>query len=360
MGYLWTDMLTEPLASFGRNWDWLRVEETRDGRWLALSSDGAGDASWYDVEADGLRPLDPLSDDGLPALRKAVRRWLRLGYRMQLLAWRVHRRAVFRVFTPQGSSVCKIYHKERGQLNRWAALAEKSSASWRVPQLLEWTPQHRMLMIEDCPGRCLNGRWLNGGGSPADGDHVADVLEWLQSTPVPSDFPYHGVKHETRLLEDRLESFKRTLREPVPRAERAAHCVLEALAQESDLDPILCHRDLHDKQILLDEDRGGTLLDLDLAAAGPPALDVGNILAHLRLRALQNPRLPWRAIAERIARRAIPARRIEDSVHRWTAATLLRLTLIYSRRRRRETLLDDLLDSTEQALARDGQWRGIL
>lgn len=47
------------------------------------------------------------------------------------------------------------------------------------------------------------------------------------------------------------------------------------------------HRDLHDGQVLVDGDRAG-LLDLDTLAVGDPALDLGNLLAHLDLPVAQN------------------------------------------------------------------------
>ena len=58
------------------------------------------------------------------------------------------------------------------------------------------------------------------------------------------------------------------------------------LASGTEDDYVLLHRDLHDKQLLWD----GTLLaliDLDTAAYGEAALDLGNLLAHLELRAVQ-------------------------------------------------------------------------
>ncbi|MGA1781458.1 MAG: phosphotransferase, partial [Planctomycetota bacterium] len=123
--------------------------------------------------------------------------------------------------------------------------------------------------------------------------------------------------------------------------------------------PVLCHRDFHDKQILIDGDRG-TLIDMDLAAAGHPALDVGNILAHLRLRELKGAELRWQEVASPIAVHATRDRGIEDSLPIWTASTLLRLALIYARRFRRPGLIEALLDSTEAALDRSGEWEGLL
>lgn len=46
------------------------------------------------------------------------------------------------------------------------------------------------------------------------------------------------------------------------------------------------HRDFHDKQLLVN-DGCAAILDLDLACLAEPELDLGNFLAHLRLRALQ-------------------------------------------------------------------------
>jgi Ser/Thr protein kinase RdoA (MazF antagonist) len=42
------------------------------------------------------------------------------------------------------------------------------------------------------------------------------------------------------------------------------------------------HRDLYEEQVMLDALVG--LIDLDDAAAGPPELDLGNLLAHLDFR----------------------------------------------------------------------------
>ncbi|WP_237205037.1 phosphotransferase [Rothia nasimurium] len=49
---------------------------------------------------------------------------------------------------------------------------------------------------------------------------------------------------------------------------------------------VLVHRDLHDKQLLWNGS-SLALIDLDTAAYGEAALDLGNLLAHLELRAVQ-------------------------------------------------------------------------
>lgn len=356
MTFRWTDTLQEPLASVGRGHDWLRVERVKDGGWVARSADGR----WYDVDERCVRARDPLQDKRLRGIRHVVPDALTGGSDVRLLAWRIGRRAVLRVANGSKAHIVKIYHKDREQALRWGALPDARDRPWRRPEVLEWNPDSRTMKIEFCPGRSLNERWLAAGSEPEDARRIAEVLGWLALAPIPSGFPRYGPADEIRLLLDRLASFHDTLKKSPPRADEIAERVIRALEVAPDSPVVLCHRDLHDKQLLIDGRGRGTLLDLDLAAAGPAALDVGNILGHLRLRALQGTRVRWREIAEDVARRAVPARGASESLPRWTAATLLRLALIYCRRRRSATLVDRLLESTEQALDRAGEWAGIL
>ncbi len=75
-----------------------------------------------------------------------------------------------------------------------------------------------------------------------------------------------------------------------PEWQEALHRTLEGLRQWSASlgeGPLLpSHRDFHDKQLLVDL-TGAAILDLDLACRAEPELDIGNLLAHLRLRVLQ-------------------------------------------------------------------------
>lgn len=94
----------------------------------------------------------------------------------------------------------------------------------------------------------------------------------------------------------------------------------------------LVHGDLHDKQILLDGDVV-TLIDLDGAAPGPAELDIGNLEAHLILRALQQGRSAASAraqIAALAAGYAGSGRTTHTALRAWyRRATLLRLALLY-------------------------------
>lgn len=102
--------------------------------------------------------------------------------------------------------------------------------------------------------------------------------------------PVHGSEQEAQVLarwKEQVESFGacasfasgQHLLDYIDR-------LIADLALGAEDDYVLLHRDLHDKQLLWD----GTslaLIDLDTAAYGEAALDLGNLLAHLELRAVQ-------------------------------------------------------------------------
>ncbi len=357
----WTDELIEPLRAAGEQGRWCRIEEARGGGWILLSDRGTGDVDWWHLpEAGGaLVPLDPLEDPRLPELRQTLLRAIRAGERVSLLAWRVGSRAIFKIDGPSGTKMVKVYRKDRGVLARWEILSKRSTLRWRVPRVLSFDSDRLSLEIEFCPGTSLNRRWLAGEGLAADGPRVADLLRWLADTPLPDGFPVHSIDDEVRVIEERAPVFERTLAVPSPRVGPVITRVTAALRALPPVAPVLCHRDFHDKQVLLSGE-GGALIDLDLAAAGHPALDFGNILAHLQLRALKGAELPWAEIARPIAEAGRSDRGIAESLRVWTAATLLRLTLIYARRYRRPGLIDALIDSTEASLEGTGEWREIL
>ena len=365
-GANWTEGLREPLASAARGGRWCRIEEHRGGGWILLSDEGAGDVDWWHLPeptdeepTPAMTPLDPLADARLPELGRTVSEALRRSDTLELLAWRVGSRAIFRLHDADGPRMVKVYRKDRDVLRRWKLLRERPHDEWQVPRVLDWDKKRKRLEIEFCRGTSLNTKWLAGTADPEDGARVARLLAWLAETEMPDDFPAHPLDEEIRVLAERVPVFERTLAEPSPRAQPLFDRVVAELRALPEVAPVLCHRDFHDKQVLIDGDRG-TLIDLDLAAAGHPALDVGNIIAHLRLRELKGAKLDWRTVALPIAEHAKEARGIADSLPAWTASTLLRLALIYARRFRRPGVIDALLDSTENALEGKGEWEGIL
>lgn len=121
-------------------------------------------------------------------------------------------------------------------------------------------------------------------------------------------------------------------------AASVAHDVLgrvdAALAASLPAAPVPTHRDLHDKQLLVDErapDRAG-LLDLDLATTAHPALDLANLLVHLELRALQGVCTTARAavVSRAVLDGYAPADHVLAALPAWATAARARLVAVYA------------------------------
>jgi len=353
----WTDTLSEPLSTAASRGEWQLINEAHGGGWLLLPAEPDGGNRWHHLAEDSLdlRPISAFDDPRLKGFKSTVAHFLGRGDSVALLAWRVGKRAVLRIRGEEGDRIVKVYRKDRQILDRWNAFEAEASTGWRTPRVLGWHARRRCLTVEFCRGESLNRRWLGGFGVAEDGDRIGELLAWIAARPLPSSLPVHGPDEEIPTLMNRLETFERTLRTPPSRARTLVREVSAALQRTSSAQ-ILCHRDLHDKQILLNSG-GHRLIDLDLASAGPPALDPANILAHVHLRWLKGADLPWEEIAGRIAEAARRDRDIGETLPVWTASTLLRLALIYSRRRREAGFLERLMDATEAALHARGCWK---
>jgi Ser/Thr protein kinase RdoA (MazF antagonist) len=121
-----------------------------------------------------------------------------------------------------------------------------------------------------------------------------------------------------------------------------AHAVPDPTPAE--LGPI--HRDFYDKQVLYAKGRA-TLLDFDNMSMGDAAQDVGNFLAHLELRCLQQAetrRAIGPASAAFIDAYGRFDARFKSRVRWWQAAALLRLASLYALRPQWRHLTPELVD----------------
>lgn len=129
--------------------------------------------------------------------------------------------------------------------------------------------------------------------------------------------------------------------------------VLQTNAPGPPPSPVTLHRDFYDKQILAGAG-GTTLLDIDTLAVGDPAQDVGNFLAHLVVRSRQEPAS---AAAIAVGRKVFLAGYGEVGEARlrfWEAASLLRLSCVYSLRPRWRALAPPLLEESRKRLRSSG------
>ncbi|TFV53665.1 hypothetical protein E4P41_20890, partial [Geodermatophilus sp. DF01-2] len=90
------------------------------------------------------------------------------------------------------------------------------------------------------------------------------------------------------------------------------------------------HRDLHDRQVLVADDGSVGLLDFDLLAAGEPALDLANLLAHLSLRQHQGLVTDAGPLRAAVLEGYRPAPAVAARVPVREAVTRLRLAAVYA------------------------------
>jgi aminoglycoside phosphotransferase (APT) family kinase protein len=117
--------------------------------------------------------------------------------------------------------------------------------------------------------------------------------------------------------------------------------------------PVLTHGDLHDRNLFVDGERIAWI-DLDLAALGHPATDVGTLCAHFVLRSLQRTGSPdaGRLLADQlavaVARHQGGATR--DDIDREMASTFIRLACVYRFRSGFDRLVPLLLREADRAV----------
>lgn len=257
------------------------------------------------------------TDPGLPALEPPARG--------ELVVHRLGRRAV--VLEPERA--VKILRPGRAPAvaEVTAALAQRcAAAGLGAAQVVSATPD--TLSTTLLPGRTLHD--LGAAGRP--GWEV--LLERWPALASQEDtsLSAHGPAQEAQVLEHWLSLVREHCAlEPVEALGQQVNQVRQELL-EGRADPyVLLHRDLHDKQLLWDG-RTLSVLDMDTAARGEAALDLGNLLAHLRLRVLQGvlPAALAQDLRPRLRDLAADLGASPSRLALYTRAAALRLACVYA------------------------------
>jgi hypothetical protein len=153
-----------------------------------------------------------------------------------------------------------------------------------VPRPLGCFEAWNMTFQEASPGRLVN-EILEESGAERGMGQVAEAIFALHRSGV-SPKRQHGVADELKILRTRLDDAAARAphrRARIERVRDGCTALANLLPQAT---PAGLHRDFYPDQVIVDGPRT-TLLDLDLFAAGNPALDVGNFSAHLAEMALR-------------------------------------------------------------------------
>jgi len=276
--------------------------------------------------SDGtIRLLAPHDDAKLPALGALARRG-------RVISHRPGKRAVVRldetfakaVRSGRGGSVADAHHRAAAVLSRGFAVPEIASGTSDAVELTA------------IPGRTLH----EFGADPATSRDAwlaawrAWRTAWVETIPSGDGegLAFHDAGDEARILREWADrateaigaSGRWTLRDIAGRLVRGVERAPSSPAR-------FAHRDLHDKQLLWDDQRGIGIIDLDTCARADPALDLGNLLAHVELAVAQGRWAPERAdiAAVEIAGAASELGIAATAVDAWRRAARFRVACVH-------------------------------
>lgn len=307
------------------------VGDVRGGHWSA---------------AHGTRLEPPRSDARLAALGHVAREGT-------IVSHRPARRAVVRA--ADGGSYAKVVRPGRAGT---VVTAHESAAlfalAFRVAELWrdEQAEGQGVVRFAALPGRTIHAlgadprtsvtQWAAAWRAWADGWLALDRHDAVGVRGLR----VHTADDEARVVREWAAHAAREIDDDTVRGIRsAAEDIAEALRRRGDRTLTLAHRDLHDKQLLWAGDGSLGLLDLDTASLADPALDLGNLRAHLHLRAMQHrwPRGFARIAAEQVDSVAAHGGVDEPGLALYEAAARFRLGCLYLFRPRWRALAERML-----------------
>jgi phosphotransferase family enzyme len=207
----------------------------------------------------------------------------------------------------------------------------------RVPEVTATDADHGTMDCRALPGRMLHDiladARLTNTEVTAAGRAVGIAVARLHACPLPAALGTHVATDELVVTRRwlRLASVHGLLHDAGPLVRQRLEDARRLLA-EPPCEPAFAHRDLHDKQLVVDDDGAVGVLDLDLAATGEPALDLANLLVHLELRSLQGlcPAARARACADAVVDGYDPGLDTWRRVPAYALTTRLRLAAVYA------------------------------
>ena len=143
-----------------------------------------------------------------------------------------------------------------------------------LPHAVALLPDHHMALYSPAPGTPLHE--LPRESVPDAMAHLGEALRVLHGLPT------QGFSAFTRLASPRIREAGELVRSARPELAPLVGSLLDVLLSEppAPAAPVLLHGDLHPKNVLVHQ-AGVSLVDLDQAAAGPAAAELGSTLARL-------------------------------------------------------------------------------
>ncbi|MGO1166203.1 MAG: phosphotransferase family protein [Janibacter sp.] len=250
-----------------------------------------------------------------------------------LVVHRPERRAVVRTGEGEDLTFTKVVRPSRTL--ELARRMERAAdvPGLRAPRVASTDEDSGSIVMSTLPGRTLHD--LLTQGVPAGvGEQVGAAVRTLHAGDI-EEVPGHDLAAEvatTKGLIDLARLHRALDTRDLEALDREVARAASVVAQAGPVgERRLLHRDLHDKQLLVDGDAVG-MLDVDTLGAGDPALDLGNLLAHLDLRVRQGWTSPQTAaeVEDEVLAGYRPDGRTTAATVGYRTLTQARLTALYA------------------------------
>ena len=218
---------------------------------------------------------------------------------LSVLAYKPERRCVLKYASPNGRvTVIRTYDKRDfgPALGSASHFARRGGIGFQ--KLLGSDSRHRMLAMAWCDGQMLEEELSSGRARLSDVALAGALLGDLHCGEPGVLVEWNAITARRRVNEI-LRAFPLVCPDLVPRAAALARRVSRAVGAITPGRATL-HGDFNARQVIVG-DGVASFIDLDEAASGPPAIDLGSFIAHLGVAAAR------RVITQSDATRAIDA-----------------------------------------------------
>ncbi len=226
-------------------------------------------------------------DPELASLRSASRSLANAGSACHVVSFRPLRRAVARAMVGERPAFVKCFRSSKQAIAalHCGEMIGQAQAHFDTPGIAAANIEHAWIAwtsIEGEPWRPFDT--ASGVASEDAAERLGDCLRQLHQVVPDRSLPTHGLEEERRVLDRWLQhatAFGVDLGDLPEIVERACRRLRElALVTSTTI-----HRDFHERQVLvhIEPDAPPRLgvIDFDTLSIGDPALDLGNMLAHL-------------------------------------------------------------------------------
>ncbi len=213
----------------------------------------------------------------------------------RLAGYRANRRAAIRYCfdspsAPGTSLLGKTFRDMRGRelIRRHmlvsGALRKVCGTRVRVPASVGFDPELQLAIFFWMNGTSLeslprgHGRWL---------ESTVDALAAIHELSI-GDLPIFKATDEAAIVRRWSEAIRHIAPEMHVLAGKTAETLSQLSSEIRSRHLRTIHRDFYEKQVVVADD-GVTVLDLDTLSVGDPAVDLGNLLAHLYLNSVHDP-----------------------------------------------------------------------